>query len=151
MQQPSLLDFLFPLALLGLSATLLALHIRKWHALGTDLANKDQQSFHRLQLRRRIQASAMIGLLGVAIAVGMAIPWQRWPLMTSRGSQLPLAFAGYWLLVILVTFWIVALALADLTHSRSHIRQLTRQHQIKRAELEAQLQRHRAKDKRGEI
>lgn len=137
MQQP--LAYLFPVCLVVLSAALLGLHIRKWRRLDEVAEDDDQKHFHRRQLRRRLQASAMIGLLGIAIAAGMAIPWQRWPL----------AFAFYWLLVILVTFWIALLALADMSHSRAYVNQLNREHRIKRAELEAQLARYRERLSNG--
>lgn len=138
MQQP--LAFLFPLVLCALSAILLALHIKKWRGLGQDSEDAELDAFHRRQLRRRIQASAMIGLLGIAIAGGMIIPWQRWPL----------AFAFYWLVVIVCTLWIAVLALADLTHSRSYINHLNREHHIKRAELEAQIERYKTKQSNGQ-
>lgn len=134
------LSFLFPLALIALSAVLLALHIKKRRALGHRSADAELDVFHRRQLRRRIQVSAMIGLLGIAIAAGMLIPWQR----------SPLGFAFYWFVVIVCTLWIAVLALADLTHSRSYISHLDREHRIKRAELEAQLQRYKAKQSNGQ-
>lgn len=137
MQQP--LAYLFPISLIVLSAVLLGLHIRKWRLLDEGSQEDDQQRFLRRQLRRRLQVSAMIGLLGIAIAAGMAIPWQRWPL----------AFAFYWLLVILVTFWIALLALADMAHSRAYVNELNREHRIKRAQLEAQLARYREKQTNG--
>lgn len=136
-QQP--LAYLFPMSLVVLSTVLLALHVRKWRRLEEYVEDDEQQHFYRRQLRRRLQASAMIGLLGIAIAGGMAIPWQHWPL----------AFAFYWLLVILVTFWIALLALADMSHSRAYVNRLNREHRIKRAELEAQLARFRARQSNG--
>jgi len=99
-------SFLFAGFLLGLAGLMMALHVRKWRWLRTlTLADKERDFFFR-QFRRRMQSSAMIGAVGIAIVVGIWIvdPW---------------LLAIYWGLVFLAVLWTLLLALADIVSNRT--------------------------------
>jgi hypothetical protein len=70
------------LLLLGLSGYLLDSHRRSWLAAQADqkLSEKDLR-FARAQYLRRRQASGIIGLLGVAVALGPLVPQRPWPMV----------------------------------------------------------------------
>lgn len=65
--------FYFGYALIGLSAVLLAQH---WHERRLFRAVRDPRDwlFHRLKLQRRTVASALIGVVGAAIALADQVP-----------------------------------------------------------------------------
>ena len=85
------------LLLCGSSAALIAWHIRAWRRLqGTEIG-AGERNFRRRQYRRRMQTSAMLGVLGVAIFIGQL-------LMIWTVSQLFLVI--YWSGVVLLVFWV---------------------------------------------
>lgn len=87
------------------------------------------------QLRRRLQVSGMLVLVGILIPLGDQLPFFQ---------QAPAAFVFFWGAVLLLTAWIALLAIADLASARAYHRVAgVRLHQARR-ELEAELQQYRA-------
>jgi hypothetical protein len=74
--------FVTSLLLIGLSGVLLDSHRRSWRAAQEDinLTERDLR-FARAQYHRRRQASAIIGLLGVAIGLGPLVPPEPWSMV----------------------------------------------------------------------
>ena len=70
------------LFLIGLSGWMLDWHRRSWRKAEADTSISGSERRYALsQYRRRMQASSIIGVLGVAIAIGPVVPRQPWPLM----------------------------------------------------------------------
>ncbi len=94
---------------------------------GSRLTDEDLQQnegkFLRNQIRRRMQVAGMIAIIGVMIACGALIPWEK-ALAT---------FAIYWMIVLGLAFWTILLAFADLAATRLHssleLNQMNRQKQ----------------------
>ena len=68
-----------------------------------------EQNFRRRQYRRRLQTSAMLGVLGGAILVGQLLI--AWPASES-------VLVLYWTGVFLLVLWLALLALADMAATR---------------------------------
>jgi hypothetical protein len=72
----------------------------------------------------------MIAVLGVLVAVGDQLPiWRNRPGL----------FGLYWLAVLLLTFWVMLLAVGDFYSTRAHARSSLAQFQKKQRELERQI------------
>jgi hypothetical protein len=70
------------LLLIGLSGWMLDWHRRSWRKTEADASISDIERRYALsQYRRRMQASSIIGVLGVAIALGPVVPRRPWPMM----------------------------------------------------------------------
>ncbi len=67
-------------------------------------AEEEDRAFQRRRLRRRMQTSGLIGLVGLLIAAGDRWIW----------NQGPAAATAYWLFVLLIIAWIILLALGDM-------------------------------------
>jgi len=69
------------LLLIGLSGLLLDMHRRAWRMAQRDesLSSREMR-FARSQYRRRMQASAIIGVLGAAIGMKPLVPAAPWPM-----------------------------------------------------------------------
>lgn len=68
--------------------------------------------FARRQFRRRVQTSALICFIGILIIIGdLVIPWGR----DGKGNRVAATFwfAVYWSGVLLLTFWVILLAIGD--------------------------------------
>lgn len=75
------------LVLLGLSGVLLDMHRRSWKAAQDDASLDGRElRFARAQYRRRTQASAIIGVLGIAIGIGPLVPLRPWPMVIYAAS-----------------------------------------------------------------
>ncbi len=70
------------LVLIGLSGLMLDMHRRSWRGAQQDpsLSDRDRR-FAQAQYRRRTQASAIIGALGLAIGMGPLVPLRPWPMV----------------------------------------------------------------------
>jgi hypothetical protein len=74
--------WIFSLLLIGLSGWMLDWHRRSWQKAAADKSISESERRYALsQFRRRVQASSIIGVLGVAIAIGPVVPRRPWPLM----------------------------------------------------------------------
>lgn len=105
--------FAASLILIGLSGVLLDSHRRTWRAAreNPELSNH-QRRFARAQYRRRMQASGIIGLIGLGIGVEPLVPREPWPM------------AFYLASLIGACACIMLLALLDAWATRQHFRRL---------------------------
>ena len=87
-----------------------------------------QYEFHRRQFRRRIQTSAMLGILGLMIAA-------------SSLAEAPMVKVLFYVAMLGLTMWIGLLALADAFSSRIHFDRLQSDYLIERAKLEIEARR----------
>ena len=127
-------ELLFPALVTALAVTMLLVHRRSWRALQSRPLDARERDYHRRRFRRRVQASALLALVGPALFVGYHIP----------PRELPWLFVGYWTGVTLVTVWIGLLALGDAVASGRHFSLLRRQRIVTRAQLQAEITRARA-------
>ena len=132
--------------LIVLGATMMLSHLRTWkRRRGSDDLSHQDLSHYRSQFRRRMQASGMIALLGLLIAVGDVLPLLQ---------KNPVLATVYWLGVLILTAWVVLLGLSDALstrlHARSALRDLQQQQRTLQREL-ARLRRHtNGKDERSD-
>lgn len=121
-----IVNTLFALILVILSAVLMRSHWRSW--LDNREEEKDERGwgFCWRQFRRRMQASAMIGIIGGAIFVGQY-------LSISVGALV------YWMIVVFLGLWILLLGFADLLSTRLYIAELRREQIIQHARLRAEM------------
>ena len=118
---------MFGVAICAVGGLLVAWHLRARRMLEKHEVRPAELDFALRQYRRRMQASAMMLLIGAAILVS---PW-----IVHDG----LASVLYWLAVLLVLLWMAALALADMLATQFHFaRQRDRIH-LERAQLEMQV------------
>ncbi len=122
----------FSLVLLAASAVMLWSHQRTWRHLQEPPLEAREHDFHRRQFRRRMQTSAMLGLLAVTIFIG------HW--MTSPPLA-PLAWLIFWGFVVLLVLWMSLLAMADLLVTRFHYRRLRDDYLAQQTRLQAELRR----------
>ncbi len=92
-------------------AGLIHLHRSSWfqHQQDGDLSDNDLDFFSK-QFRRRMQTSSLLILIGFLIVIGDA-PYMPWKLF-------PALFAIYWGGILLIAFWIILSAIADMSASR---------------------------------
>ena len=128
--------------LILVSAGLTACHLTARRRGDESGQSEKQLAYARGRFRRRMQASLMIGLAGVAIVIGQWIP------------QTPEIYLFYWLSVAGLVLWIVALALADMLATRIHYSRIRREQLIEQArlrvDLRQQLQRRNGHDREAE-
>ena len=96
-----------------------------------------ERDFRRRQYRRRMQTSAMLGILGLAILVGQ--------LLLDRADSSMLLLA-YWCGVIAMVVWIALLALADMTATSFHYVREKNDTVVEQARLKNELRRVRQQD-----
>lgn len=99
-------------------------------------ADELSQAHARRQLRRRLQVSAMIALLGLLIPLGDMLPLFR---------KSPVAFFVFWVAMLCLTGWIVLLALADMASAKVFHSRAAKQLLQQKQELEAELARYRSR------
>ena len=120
---------LISLALCVSSAGLIVWHIRAWRRLQNADTEPIERDFRRRQYRRRMQTSAMLGLLGVAIFVGQV-------LMT---LDTPLFLVIYWSAVLLLLLWMAILAVADMVATSFHYSREKNDYLVEHARLQGEL------------
>ena len=106
-------------------------HVLAWRRQKNDstLDDFDRQHYYR-RYRRRMQTSGCILLLGFLIPLGdLPVLWQRGLLASTI----------YWSAVLLLTAWIIVVALGDLASTRAHSKVAMGRVRRKQRELEAQL------------
>jgi hypothetical protein len=123
------------LCLLLCAAGLMLLHVRTWRRVRQQALQPDELDYHRRQYRRRMQASALLGLTAVAVFVGQ--------LAVSRIEATLAAFA-YWGAVLLMVGWVGLLATADVLATRQHFTRLRQSYLIEQAKLHAEIRRMQA-------
>jgi hypothetical protein len=105
------------------SAGLMVAHVRAWQRFEASGGARDpsERSYRRRQFRRRVQTSALLGSLALAIVAGhwaTSPPWRPW------------AFAVYWGAVLTVVAWVALLALADLVSTRLYFGRVSQRYRL---------------------
>ncbi|MBN1395558.1 MAG: hypothetical protein JW959_11085 [Pirellulales bacterium] len=121
------------IVLLLTAAAMMLSHVRVWKSLREAKLDADELDYRRRQFRRRMQTSAMLGVLAAALAVGdpITICWTRSGMFA----------ACYWLTVMLLACWIGLLALVDIWATKHYYGRLRDKCLVERAKLEAELRR----------
>ena len=123
---------LVSILLLGCAAALMFAHVRTWRQAVGAAATREELNYRRRQFRRRMQTSAMLALLAVALFLG------EWLTGVVESGWFGII---YWLGVLAVVIWVALLALADVLATKFHYDRLRRGYLIERAKLEAELRR----------
>ena len=118
----------FGVMLVALSVALVSLH-RRAHAAAASAGDAATLTFSEAQLRRRTQASGLIGILGVAIAAYSIVPRQ------------PAYMVAYLVTLAVALIWMVWLACVDWWATRVHYRRLQQQQWEAQARLAGELYR----------
>ena len=119
------------LFLLLCAAGLMISHVRTWRLFRRQDVAAEELDYRRRQLRRRMQTSAMLALLAVALFAGRLI-------LTTGPPLLALIF---WVGVLLVVGWVGLLALVDIWATKHHFGRLRQTYLIEEAKLQAELRR----------
>lgn len=121
--------------IVGFGLVLIRMHARQRARHESDPGlDEHERLFHERRYRRRMQTSSMLMGVGALVAVGdQLISWEAAPGW----------FAVYWLVVLLVTFWIVILAIGDMTQTKVHTRASMARIRRKQRELQNELAKHR--------
>src|SRR5262249_32807751 len=122
---------LIPLALLALACSLVMGHVRAWRVVQREEPDEADLAYSYRQFRRRVQTSALLGLLAIGLCVGQLIPAQRHPTF----------YMLFWFGMLLLLAWMVLLALGDLVLGRQHVAKLKLERRIAEAQLNAELDR----------
>jgi UDP-N-acetylmuramyl pentapeptide phosphotransferase/UDP-N-acetylglucosamine-1-phosphate transferase len=118
--------------LLVAAIVMIVSHIRTWRRFRDAETNDEDRDYRWRQFRRRMQTSAMLGLIGVATLVGYILTlWLNSPLFTGI----------YWLVVLLVVLWTCLLALADVWATKHYFGRIHDRCLIEQAKLRAEIQR----------
>jgi UDP-N-acetylmuramyl pentapeptide phosphotransferase/UDP-N-acetylglucosamine-1-phosphate transferase len=118
--------------LLLATAGLMVSHVRSWRAFQQEESDVEELDYRRRQFRRRMQTSAMLGILGVAILVGYILTlWLSSPAFT----------VVFWIAIILVLFWTCLLALVDMWATKHHFSRLRDHCLVEQAKLRAEINR----------
>ena len=123
---------LFSASLFAVAASLVVLHVRAWNRAKRHDLDPVERRFAWWQFRRRTQASAMLGLVAVAIVVGSFIPHRRWPSI----------FVFFWFAVAMPVVWVLLLAIVDMFATGRHLSQSSRRLLTEQSKLRAELKRH---------
>jgi hypothetical protein len=108
------------------------LHVRTWRVAQRSLLGDREREYRSVQYRRRMQTSAMLGLLAVAIFAGSFL------------TEPPLAVLLFWAAVLVVLGWIALLAVADMVATRLHFGRLQQHYLVEQAKLQAEIRRIRS-------
>ena len=107
-------------------------HLLSWREVKQRGLEGDELNFRWRQFRRRMQTSAMLGILAVALLVG--------PFLTEPPGWV-LAFWGG---VVLLVIWVILLALVDVWATKYHFGRVRQTYLAEQAKLQAELHRIRA-------
>jgi hypothetical protein len=118
--------------LLAASAGLLAWHVKTWREADHGGLGEQERTFHARRFRRRLQASAMLGIIGLL-------------LLGELWLKDPRTMLFYWSGVLLLVVWLLLLAASDWLASRLHFRAQLTTLQQERTRLQADLKRLRQK------
>jgi hypothetical protein len=128
---------LFSLVVVTAAVGMCVWHVRVWRACEAGEGDGAERDFRRRQFRRRIQASVMLGLLGLSVSAGGLMMFWRLN---------PTAITLYWYAVIVMLAWLALLALADLVATRYYYRRVQDRYTVEHARLKMELRRLRALD-----
>jgi len=118
------------------SASLIGWHVLAWKAVQGAEVDQRERDFRYRQYRRRMQTSAMLGILGVAVLVGqLLLDWLS-----------PLFLLIYWLGVVALVLWVVVLAVADMVATSVYYSRERSACAMEHARLEDELRRVRQRE-----
>jgi len=120
-------------ALLLAAAAMMVSHLRAWRSFRQKGLDAEELDYRRRQFRRRMQTSAMLGVLAVALSVGQAAT--TWWIRSGWFA------AAYWLATMFGACWVGLLALVDIWATKHYYGRLRHNCLIGRAKLEAELRR----------
>lgn len=121
---------LFAASLLVVSATLIWWHLLAWRRADHGGLTDGDYRFYRNQFRRRMQSSAMLGLVGILALVDLWIADA-----TAR--------AVLWCFILLIVVWTLILAGTDWLASRLHFDKLLSASAVEHALLKRELEKFR--------
>jgi len=107
----SLWVVLASLALLLASAAMMAMHVRTWRAHRVRPLDAEEFDYRRRQFRRRVQTTAMLGALAVALSAG------HFGIDRLESGWISLAF---WGATMAAAGWVALLALVDAWATRHY-------------------------------
>jgi len=116
------------LAALGLIVS----HVHSWRAFQLAELDEEELDYRRRQFSRRMQTSAMLGLLAIAMLVGYVLT--QW---LNSGWFAVI----YWTAVMGVACWVALLALVDIWATKHHFDRLRHHCVVEQAKLQAELRR----------
>jgi hypothetical protein len=125
------------LVLLVFAAGLMLRHLRVWRRAQRQEGDRYEADYQGRQFRRRMQTSAMLGLLAVAIFVGSFI------------TDPPEVVTIFWICVLLVACWVALLAMTDLLATKLHFGRVRAQYLTEQARLQAEIRRIQARRHNG--
>ena len=111
------------------SAGLIFWHMSAWKTVSENTQDAKQLEYYWRQFRRRMQCSAMLALLAIAIFIGL---WITGP---------PILVVLYWSVVLLLTVWLALLAIADIIVTVHHFQDLHADNLVEQAKLKAEAKR----------
>ncbi len=121
--------------LIVLGFLMIRTHIRTWRRYRDESSLAERElHFYFTQYRRRMQTSSIIALLGVLLFAGDVVLPRVLPKEDFAGL-----FGVYWIAVLCVTLWILALAWGDITAIRVHSKTVLNRHLKEQRKLEQQL------------
>lgn len=126
---------LVSILMLATTAGMLYSHVRAWREYQQQQLDAEEYDYRRRQFRRRMQTSAMLGILGIAIFVGYVLTlWLKSPEFT----------VIFWIAVIMVLLWTCLLALVDIWATKHHFTRMRDHCLVEQAKLRAEIQRMQA-------
>jgi hypothetical protein len=133
-----LISLLLFLAALGL----MYWHVQSWRRLQSADLGPSDLDFYRRQYRRRLQTSAMLGILAVDLLAGELLTF--W-----INSQL--FFIIYWSATLILVVWMALLAVVDIWATKYHFGKLKQKYLLEQAKLNAEIRRVQAVRGNGHI
>ena len=124
-------QMLFGLAVLGIALALSVQTRRTQARLTPQAKNDDEREFLTKQLRRRRMVNGLLATVGIAMMIGAWL-------------QAGVLMLTFWCGVLVMVLCIFALGVADLAASRAYFQRLLDSQRVERAQIELELQKHRA-------
>ncbi len=124
------LSVVFAVFLAACAAGLMSWHVRSWRAQRASALEPKELDYRRRQFRRRMQTSALLALIAVALPVGV------WVMRIQPGAGII-----YWCAVLLLVAWVGILAGIDIWATKYFYGKLRDTYRIEQARLQAELRR----------
>ena len=131
----------FPGVMLACALGLMMWHLRSWRSQQAAGLEPRELEYRRRQFRRRMQTSAILALIALALPLGMWILHHD----PADGAIWPKAGAVLWGAVILLVMCLGLLALADMWATNRYYGKLRHDYRVEQARLESELRRIQAK------
>lgn len=122
-----------PIFFFAAACGLLWRHTRTWQA-SQNTPDPEERDYRRRQYRRRMQTSGLLAGAAAALLIGQWIP-------EAAPRAVRIVFWGG---VVLVVFWVILLAMADMIAIYHYYGRLRTTYLVERAKLQAQLRRAQA-------